>query len=95
VLNPLMFIPFLLVPVVLTVTSYLALSLGIVPKTVAIVPWTTPPIISGYLVTGGSWSGIVLQLVNLTIATLMYIPFLLASERAQLKKTTETSDKIA
>jgi cellobiose PTS system EIIC component len=25
----------------------------------------------------------------------MYIPFLLASERAQLKKTTETSDKIA
>ncbi|UTE77391.1 PTS cellobiose transporter subunit IIC [Rossellomorea sp. KS-H15a] len=95
VLNPLMFIPFLLAPVVLTVTSYLALSLGIVPKTVAIVPWTTPPIISGYLVTGGSWTGIALQLVNLTIATLMYIPFLLASERAQLKKTNETSDKIA
>src|SRR5699024_11821426 len=56
----------------------ISLATGIVPKTVAIVPWTTPPILSGYLVTGGSWRGIALQVVNLTVATLMYIPFIKA-----------------
>jgi cellobiose PTS system EIIC component len=95
VLNPIMLIPFILVPTVLTIVSYFALSLGIVPKTVAILPWTTPPIISGYLVSGGSWKGVFLQIINLAIAIMMYIPFLMAAERAQLKKNDEKSDLIA
>ncbi|WP_214890888.1 PTS cellobiose transporter subunit IIC [Exiguobacterium sp. s142] len=82
VLNPVMLIPFILVPVTLTIVSYVALSTGMVPKTVAIVPWTTPPIISGYLVTGGSVRGVLLQIVNLTIATAMYIPFVMAGAKA-------------
>ncbi|WP_284138984.1 MULTISPECIES: PTS sugar transporter subunit IIC [unclassified Virgibacillus] len=82
VLNPVFLVPFILVPVVLTVISYVALSTGIVPKTVAILPWTTPPILSGYLVTGGSWRGIALQLFNLSLAVLMYIPFVMAGVRA-------------
>ncbi|MBP2077225.1 PTS sugar transporter subunit IIC [Oceanobacillus polygoni] len=88
VLNPVMLIPFILVPVTLTITSYIALATGIVPKTVAILPWTTPPILSGYLVTGGSWRGIALQLFNLTLAVLMYIPFIMAGVRA-LKQRME------
>ncbi|MCM3758423.1 PTS sugar transporter subunit IIC [Sporosarcina aquimarina] len=82
VLNPAMLIPFILVPVTLTITSYFALATGLVPKTVAIIPWTTPPILSGYLVTGGSWRGIVLQLFNFAIATIMYIPFVMVGVRA-------------
>jgi len=89
VLNPIMLVPFILVPVVLTITSYIAISTGLVPKTVAILPWTTPPILSGYLVTGGSWRGIVLQLVNLTIAVLMYIPFIMAGVRALKQRMGE------
>lgn len=54
VLNPIFLIPFILVPVTLTVISYIALSTGLVPKTVAILPWTTPPILSGYLVTAAA-----------------------------------------
>ncbi|MBU5268038.1 PTS sugar transporter subunit IIC [Virgibacillus proomii] len=81
VLNPVMLIPFILVPVTLTITSYIALATGLVPRTVAILPWTTPPILSGYLVTGGSWRGIALQIVNLVIAIAMYIPFILAGTR--------------
>lgn len=82
VLNPVFLIPFIFGPVVLTIISYLALSTGLVPKTVAILPWTMPPILSGYLVTGGSWRGIVLQVINLTIAVLMYLPFVMAGVRA-------------
>lgn len=85
VLNPMMLIPFILGPIVLTITSYLALSLGLVPKTIAMLPWTTPPIVSGYLVTGGSWRGIALQVINLAIAIMLYIPFIRAVDKAELK----------
>lgn len=82
VLNPIMLIPFILVPIVLTVVSYFALATGLVPRTVAIVPWSTPPILSGYLVTGGSLRGILLQLVNIAIAVVLYSPFLMAGVKA-------------
>ncbi|WP_028777740.1 PTS cellobiose transporter subunit IIC [Shimazuella kribbensis] len=85
VLNPVMFIPFILVPIVLTITSYFAISLGFVPKTVAMIPWSTPPFISGYLVSGGSWLGVVLQIINFTIATLIYLPFIKAADFVQMK----------
>lgn len=86
VLNPMMLIPFILGPIVLTITSYFALRLGLVPKTIAMLPWTTPPIVSGYLVTGGSWRGIALQVINLTIAIILYIPFIRAVEKAEYNK---------
>ncbi|GIO23586.1 PTS sugar transporter subunit IIC [Oceanobacillus sp. J11TS1] len=86
VLNPIFLIPFILVPVTLTVISYIALSTGLVPKTVAILPWTTPPILSGYLVTGGSVRGIILQLINLAVAVIIYVPFIMAGVRAMKEK---------
>lgn len=93
VLNPVMLFPFIFIPVILTITSYSAIAFGIVPKTVVMVPWTTPPIISGYLVTGGAFSGIVLQLFNLALATALYIPFIKASERAEEKKLAIIASK--
>src|SRR5699024_12633566 len=75
VLNLIMLIPFIVIPVFLTIISYIALATGLVPRTVALVPWSTPPILSGYIVTGGSWRGIVLQLFNIALAVVIYIPF--------------------
>ncbi|KGX86861.1 PTS cellobiose transporter subunit IIC [Pontibacillus litoralis] len=89
VLNPVMFVPFIIIPLLMTANAYFAIYFGLVPKTVAILPWTTPPIISGYLVSGGSFTGVVLQLVNLTMATLIYIPFIKLAERASIKKLEE------
>lgn len=91
VLNPIMLIPFILVPIVLTIVSYFALATGLVPKTVAIVPWSTPPILSGYLVTGGDVRGILLQLVNIAIAVFIYSPFLMAGVRASKKTSNEST----
>ncbi|WP_181397422.1 PTS sugar transporter subunit IIC [Gracilibacillus dipsosauri] len=88
VLNPIMLIPFVLVPVILTIITYFAMYTGMVPKTVALLPWTTPPILSGYLVTGGSWRGVVLQLFNIAIGIIIYIPFILAGVKT-LKKRME------
>ncbi|WP_050615631.1 PTS cellobiose transporter subunit IIC [Bacillus testis] len=85
VLNPILVIPFVLVPIVLTCTSYFAISMGLVPKTVALVPWSMPPIISGYLVSGGHWQGIALQIFNFMVAVALYIPFVKVQDDAALK----------
>jgi PTS system cellobiose-specific IIC component len=80
VLNPIYLIPFILLPVLLTVISYSAIAIGIVPKTIAIVHWTMPPFISGFLATG-SIMGVLLQIVNIAIGIIIYIPFVLAAEK--------------
>lgn len=81
VLNPLFIIPFILVPVVLTIISYIAISIGFVPHTTIMIPWTTPPIIGGYLATNGHISGAFLSAVNLAIGFLIYLPFIVLAER--------------
>lgn len=88
VLNPVFFIPFVLTPLALTIFSYLTTAAGIVPKTIAMVPWTTPPIISGILATG-SWRGAVLQLVNIAIGIVIYLPFIIMAERLEDKKEAQ------
>ena len=84
VLNPILIIPFISVPIVLTIISYFAITLGFVPKTVALVPWSMPPIISGYLVSGGHWAGSVLQIFNFLVAVAIYIPFIKVQDKTAL-----------
>ncbi len=92
VLNPALLIPFILGPVVLAIISYFALATGLVPRTVVMVPWSTPPILSGYLVTGGSWRGIALQVFNLAVATLIYIPFIAIGARGFKASKSNVND---
>nr|WP_184310717.1 EAL domain-containing protein [Anaerosolibacter carboniphilus] len=74
VLNPIYMIPFLLVPIILTITSFLAMYNGLVPYTCNHIEWTTPIFLSGYASTN-SINGSLLQLFNLVLGTLCYIPF--------------------
>ncbi|KMN69819.1 PTS lactose transporter subunit IIC [Bacillus cereus] len=92
VLNAALIIPFVLTPIVLVITSYTAISLGWVPKTVALVPWTMPPIISGYLVAGGNIAGAVLQIINFSIAVLIYYPFVLMCDSTYLHTSKTTNE---
>src|SRR5699024_5511758 len=74
VLNPILFIPFIIVPLVVTVITYVSMATGLVGKPFVIVPWTTPPPVSGALRTG-DWRGGVLMLFNLAVSVLIYYPF--------------------
>lgn len=85
VLNPIFFIPFISVPVILTIISYLATVAGIVPATTVVIPWVSPPIIGGFLATGGSIMGAALSAVNLVIGFAIYLPFVMLSERMEKK----------
>jgi PTS system cellobiose-specific IIC component len=81
VLNPIYFIPFILTPMVLTTVAYVATAVGIVPHTIAVIPWVMPPILGGFLATGGSVMGGALAAVNLVIAFVIYMPFVLLAEK--------------
>lgn len=77
IMNPLVLIPWLVAPVIITVITYFAMSTGLVPPPAGIiVPWTTPPILNGFLATGNAWQGGVLQAFNLLIVTIIWWPFL-------------------
>jgi cellobiose PTS system EIIC component len=91
VLNPILFIPYMLTPMVLVTIAYLATAIGLVPHTATLVPFTTPIIIGGYLATGGSVAGAVLQVVNLAVAIIIYLPFIKAQDRYIQKSTITTS----
>ncbi|WP_019243331.1 MULTISPECIES: PTS sugar transporter subunit IIC [Bacillus] len=74
IFNPLMIVPFVLVPVLATLMTYFSIVLGFIQPFVAVqVPWTTPPIISGFLLSG--WQGAVLQIAILAMAIVVYYPF--------------------
>ncbi|MGF1727758.1 PTS cellobiose transporter subunit IIC [Photobacterium nomapromontoriensis] len=76
IMNPIMLIPFNLVPLVLITTQYVAMSIGLVATTTgAFIPWTLPAVFSGFIVTA-SISGAIMQVVNLAIGAMIYLPFL-------------------
>ncbi|MBQ3866647.1 MAG: PTS sugar transporter subunit IIC/EAL domain-containing protein, partial [Clostridia bacterium] len=74
VLNPILLIPFLTVPLVCYSVAYLALSTGLVPMIASEVTWTTPIILGGIRATGSA-GGAVLQVVNVILGVIIYMPF--------------------
>lgn len=76
-LNFKLFIPFIFSNAVSALIAYVAMSIGLVavPTGIVQLPWTMPVILSGFMVTQ-SISGAVLQLVQLIVATLIWMPFM-------------------
>ncbi|MDN6013242.1 MAG: PTS transporter subunit EIIC, partial [Lactococcus sp.] len=86
VMNPIMFIPFVLAPVASGLLTYFAIYIGLVPMFKGVlVPWTTPPIVSGFLANG--WEAAVLQAVCLIMTFFIYLPF--ARKMDQITVTQE------
>ncbi len=80
VLNPLYLVPFIGVPLLLTILSVGAVEAGVITLVDTTVPWTTPPLISGWMLTG-SWSGAAFQLFEIALSTSLYLPFVRMAER--------------
>ena len=74
VLNPIMFIPFIVVPILSGLLVYFAFVIGFLePFSGVMLPWSTPGILSGFLVAG--WKGALLQAIILVISIVGYYPF--------------------
>ena len=85
IFNPIMFIPFVTVPLVCFSVAYAATALGIVPVISQSVEWTTPIILGGYHATG-SVAGIIMQIVNVIIGVLIYLPFVRLLDKRDAEK---------
>jgi PTS system cellobiose-specific IIC component len=93
VLNPIGIIPLILTPIVITVINYLAMALNIVARpTGVIIPWTTPPIIQGFLITGRI-SGAILQIVDILVVMLVWWPFIALMDNKKYEDEQEGNMK--
>lgn len=81
VLNPIYGVPLIINPTINAAIAYFATSVGLINKTIIQIPWTTPPIMSGYLATGGDWRAAILSVLLLVLSVLIYTPFVLLSNR--------------
>lgn len=92
-------IPFVLAPVITAVIIYYSMYFGFVAKPIgAVIPWTTPPVIAGFLATGGRISGAIIQIITIVINVLIYLPFFLKDDKIKLevekKSKLEEKEKI-
>lgn len=101
VMNPFLAIPFFLTPLIVAVSTYAVIYFQIVPPLNGVAaPWTTPAVISGFLI--GGWKMAIWQFCTLVISTLVYWPFakrydnyLYKKEQAKLADEQKSGDKAA
>lgn len=85
VMNFYLIIPFVFFPMLVGVISYLLMQIGILPLFSGVmVPWTTPPIISGFLI--GGWRTAVWQLVIIVLSVVVYWPFIRKCDESLVKQ---------
>jgi PTS system cellobiose-specific IIC component len=88
VLNPIIAIPFILTPMVNILISWITMNIGLVPICNGVImPWTTPPIISGFLSSG--WQGALLQVFLIALGVVIYYPFIKTIDKQYLKDEAE------
>ena len=86
VLNPILGIPFVIAPLSTIVAGYILTVIGFCPVACLIIPWTTPPVIFGFLATGANVMGAISQAILIVLSTIIYSPFLIAYEKYQNKQ---------
>ncbi|MGL4515940.1 MAG: EAL domain-containing protein [Shewanella sp.] len=78
IFNPILIIPFVIVPIISFVVAYVAISTGLFTPVMSIVDWMTPPLISGYIATNNNLDGTLLQLIIIVLGIVIYYPFYIA-----------------
>ncbi|BDR59383.1 PTS sugar transporter subunit IIC [Xylocopilactobacillus apicola] len=85
VMNLYLAVPFMLFPVLVGAASYLLMQAGILPLFSGVLaPWTTPPIISGFII--GGWRTALWQLIIIILSTLFYWPFIRKYDQTLISK---------
>lgn len=85
VLNPILALPFILTPLLSMTLTYAAIKFGILPYFNGLyVPWTMPPIFSGFIV--GGWKIALWQTFVLIASFFIYLPFIHKLDQILLSK---------
>lgn len=93
VFNPVYLIPFILAPLAEIVLTFEACRSGFLVLDVAAAPWTTPPLISGFL-NSGDWRGSFIQCCNIVLSTLIYLPFVRMAAEQRRRESIDTMHRV-
>jgi PTS system cellobiose-specific IIC component len=85
VLNPILMVPYVVSALTLATGTYVLMAAGWIGRPLVNVPWTTPPVLGHYLVTGGDWRAAAWGVASIALAMLIYYPFAKAAERQRLQ----------
>lgn len=77
ILNPRLFLPFLLTPMVNVVVSLWAVNSGWVAYPMVSVPFNSPIFLNAWIATNGDWHALWLQLLNICLGCILYLPSVL------------------
>ncbi len=88
VLNPIMMIPFIIVPLINATLSYLLMYFNIIGRPIAQVPWIMPGPIGAYLTTGGDILAAVWFIALTILSAVLYYPFFRIAEKQRLNSQT-------
>ncbi|OTN77772.1 PTS system, cellobiose-specific IIC component [Enterococcus sp. 8G7_MSG3316] len=91
VFNISLIIPFVLAPIFSLTVAYFATAVGLINHVVVQIPWTTPPVISGFLATGGDWRAAVLQIAIIAVSVFIYMPFLRIDEKVTANMSSDSA----
>jgi PTS system cellobiose-specific IIC component len=91
VMNPVFMVPYILSSLTLTAATWLLMTWGLIGRPCVNIPWTTPPIISHYLVTGGDWRACIWGVISIVTAMLIYYPFARLAERKAQSQEAENA----
>lgn len=83
VMNMVLAIPFILGPIIMSVITYYLMEGGIIRRPCIDAPWVTPPILVGFLVTGGDFKGAIWNVIELVLLTILWTPFILMNDKVQ------------
>ena len=86
IMNPVFFLPFILVPMVNAVLAWTATKLGWLAQVVSLTPWTTPAPIGASWAANWAFSPVIMCLICMMMSALMYYPFVKAYERTLQKQ---------
>ncbi|OJG19522.1 PTS system, lactose/cellobiose family IIC component [Enterococcus canis] len=95
VMNPLLAIPFILVPIVNTILVYIVTILGWVPKMMVKPPFSIPAPLGALITSNWNWVACVMVFVCFFVSLGIYYPFFKAFEKIQVEqeKQTEAAEK--
>ncbi|MFV0393036.1 MAG: PTS transporter subunit EIIC [Coprobacillaceae bacterium] len=88
--NPILLIPFVLTPGIIAGATYLLMTSGIITMPiVGYVPWTLPPIIIGFFMSGGALSTTIWAACIVLLSIAIYYPFFRIADKQMYTKEKE------
>ena len=93
-MNPLYFIPFVILPGILAGATYALMDAGIVAMPcIANLTWRTPPILIGYLMSNGHVSTLIWAILVFIITLVVYYPFFKIGDKMEYEKELEAENE--